>query len=70
MARVRGRGLYPQPSLATFKLARSLLLASSGAVTRFGKESMVMKLRKRMAKWGFVATKAGMATTILAANIG
>lgn len=47
--------------------ARSLLLASSGTVRKFEKESMMAKFKRRMVKWGLSAAKVGLAASILAA---
>ena len=46
-----GRGVVVQPYVATITRERSLLLASSGVVRKCDKETMMMKLKKRMTKW-------------------
>ena len=45
--------------------ARSLLLVSSGIVRKCEKESMMVKIRKRMVKWGLSAAKVGLAASIM-----
>ncbi len=64
-----GKELFGQPSVATFTIGRSLLLASSGAVRRLDKETVMMKLKKGMMKWGLAAAKAGLAVSIVAAPV-
>lgn len=63
------RGLFGRPSVATITMRRSLLLASSGAVRRFDKETVMMKLKKRMTKWGLTAAQAGLVVSIFAAPV-
>lgn len=69
MKQSAGRGLFGQPSVATITIGRSLLLASSGAVRRFDKETLMMKLKKRMTKWGLSAAKAGLVVSIFVAPV-
>lgn len=64
-----GRWLFGHPSVATITMVRSLLLASSGAVRRIEKETMIMRLKKRMKNWGLMAVKAGLAVTVFAAPV-
>lgn len=42
-----------------FTVGRALLLASSRAVTRFQRDSLVFRFRKRLIKWGFITGKTG-----------
>lgn len=56
---------FGQPYVATITIRCSLLLASSGVVRQFEKESMIMRLKKRMMKWGLIAAKAGLATVAM-----
>ncbi len=64
-----GRGVFGQSKVAISILAPSLLLASSGAVRRFDKETLMMKLKKHMTKWGLTAAKAGLVVSIFAAPV-
>ncbi len=63
------KGLFGQPSEATITMGRTLLLALSGAVKRFDKETVMMKLKKRMTKWGLKAAQAGLMVSIFAAPV-
>ena len=57
MAHSAERGLSSSPQEATFIMARSLLLVASGEVRKFEKQSTMVNLIKRMAKWGLVAAR-------------
>lgn len=61
--------LFDQPSGVTIGMGRTLLLASSGAVKRFDKETVLMKLKKRMTKWGLRAVHTGLMIAIFASPV-
>ena len=69
MKQENGREGFGQLSAATITMGRSLLLVSSGAVRQCDKETMMMKLKKRMTKWGLTAAQAGLVVSIFAAPV-
>jgi hypothetical protein len=56
-----------QPRVSRVIMARFLLLASSGAVRKFEKATLMTRVRKQMAKWGLSAAKLALATSIVVA---
>jgi hypothetical protein len=69
MAVLGGKGTSIQPQGATFRMTRSLLLASSGLVRKCEKETRMTRIRKRITKWGLSSAKAGLAALLLAAPV-
>ena len=53
-----------QSHVPTGIAARSLLLVSSGTVRKCEKESMMVKFRKQMTKWGLPAAKVSLAVSL------
>ena len=53
-----------QPHVPIQITARSLLLVSSGTVRKCEKESMMVKFRKQMTKWGLPAAKVSLAASL------
>ena len=52
MAQSSEQSVSNQTQVVAFTTARSLLLVSSGTVRKCGKESVLVKFKKRMVKWG------------------
>jgi hypothetical protein len=52
MTQLSGQSVSNHSQVVAFTSAHSLLLVSSGTVRKCGKESMLVKFKKRMVKWG------------------
>ena len=65
VAREKVRGIN-QPTVPVRRTTRSLLLVSSGVVRPCTKESLMIRIRRRISKWGLMAAKVSLAAAVLA----